>query len=209
MVNRRNKPIWTVPRIWSNADCFILGGGPSLKEIDVSRLTGSRVIAVNNAYRLGSWIDVLYFGDCRWYNWHKKELLQFAGLKVTTCEQHVDKPGIKVVRRKNAPHGLQTNPAFLGWNLSSGACAINLAVHLGAKRIVLLGYDMRKVEGQCNFHDDYPHSRNKDPYKRFLVPFPTIAADLKKKHIECLNACPGSALTVFPIVDPGKVVPRC
>ena len=56
-------PLWTAPRIWDGGECFILGGGPSLAAVDVGQLRGRRVIAVNQAYKLGDWIDVLFFGD--------------------------------------------------------------------------------------------------------------------------------------------------
>lgn len=196
-----------MPRLWPDGECFILGGGPSLEQVDVNRLKGRRVIAVNNAYKLGDWIDVLFFGDCHWYQWHKIALLNFAGLKVTTCEQHVNKLGIRVVKRRNIPHGISRDPGILSWNLSSGACAINLAVHFGVKRIVLLGFDMRKVGERSRWHNDYPAPVNRrfDPYPRFMRPFPAIACDLERYHIECINASPGSALKVFPIVDPAEL----
>jgi len=88
------------------------------------------------------------------------------------------------------------------WNISGGACAIGLAYHFGVKRIVLLGFDMRKVDGKANWHDDYvvPKPFRFNPYSRFLSVFPGIAKDLKRLNVECVNATPGSALTVFPIV---------
>ena len=54
---------WTAPRMWDGGECFLLGGGPSLHEVDVNRLRGRRVIAINQGYKLGDWIDVLFFGD--------------------------------------------------------------------------------------------------------------------------------------------------
>ena len=137
-------PLWKVPRLWNRETCYMLGGGASLKLVDVSRLNGSRVVAVNNAYMLGQW-DALFFGDCRWYEWHHKGLADFKGLKVTTCTQHRDKPGILAINKKGGRDaGLSADPRTLAWNLNSGSCAINLATLLGASRVILLGYDMRK-----------------------------------------------------------------
>jgi len=62
----RDSRLWRVPRLWPGGECFILGGGPSLKDVDMSRLKGHRVIAVNNAFKLADWIDVMFFGDPRW-----------------------------------------------------------------------------------------------------------------------------------------------
>lgn len=200
---------WKVPKLWPDATCFILGGGPSLSNIDIEKLRGRRVIAVNNAYQLGDFIDVLFYGDCRWYGLHKKQLLDFAGLKVTVCPQHINQPGIKVVKRRNNIVGLSRDNYLLAWNLSSGACAINLAVHFGVRKIVLLGFDMHKVDGKKNWHEDHPGSNNPkhDPYGRFLKRFPAIANALTRFNVECVNATPGSALECFPIVFPGAILP--
>lgn len=200
-VSPRRKEFWTVPEIWPGGTCYILGGGPSLSRVPLERLHNRRVIAVNNAYQLGNWIDVTFYGDCRWFNWHGKALLEFPGLKVTACDSHVGKPGIRAVKRRNAPFGIATNRNQLGWNLNSGACAINLAVHFGVKKIVLLGFDMRLIDDKHNWHEEHHNRPNRDPYQRFLRPFPNIANDLETLGVECVNACPGSALEVFPIVE--------
>jgi len=198
---RRQEGLWRVPALWPKGECFILGGGLSLRDVNLGLLKGRRVIAVNNAYKLGDWIDVMFFGDCRWLNQYGAGLLDFAGLKVTTCEKHLDKPGIKVVKRRNTPHGISRDPGILSWNLSSGACAINLAYHFGVKRIILLGFDMKKNGDKHNWHDDYePHHSKFNPYGRFMRPFPHIAEDLKRLNVECVNAAPRSALDVFPRV---------
>ena len=204
---------WTVPRIWPDGECFILGGGPSLRLIDPARLHSRRVIAVNQAYKLGQW-DVMFYGDRHWLNQYGAGLLDWAGLKVTTHLDHDGRRGIRVVERVNTPFGITPNPAKLRWNQSSGACAINLAVHFGVRRIVLLGFDMRRVEidgkEMANYHEDYPHDQpgmiKKNPYGRFLRPFPKIAADLEGLGIECVNATPGSAIRVFEIVNLEEVL---
>jgi len=187
---------------------YILGGGPSLNLVDIGRLRGERIIAVNNAYRLADWIDVMYFGDGKWLGWHMKELVAWPGLKVTTCESHKKYPWLCVVEKRNSPWGITTNPWHLCWNLNSGSCAINLAVHFGVSKIVLLGFDMRRVEGKANWHDDHKNGAKKEPYERHMKPFPDIARDLERLNVECINATPGSALTHFPIVDPEEVLPK-
>ena len=203
----RNRSLWRAPQLWPRGECFILGGGPSLKKIDLNLLKGRRVIAVNNAYNLGDW-DVMFFGDCRWFIYHKEALLNFAGLKITTCQQHINQPGIKVIKRTNSPQGISRDPGIVRWNLSSGGCALNVATHFGVKRIILLGFDMRVVDDKFNWHEDHPKQTNLrfNPYPRFLRPFPLIADDLKKLNIECLNATEGSALDAFPKVSLEEVL---
>lgn len=207
---------WSPPKIWQDGTAFIIGGGPSVNKTDLSLIHDRRVIAVNNAYgdpvhsasgrliryvpRL--WVDVVFYGDCGWLPIHREWLREFPGLRVTCCIRHQgQEPWVKCMERRNHPQGIITSPGMIAWNLSSGGAAVNLAVHLGVRRIVLIGYDMRKVDGEKNWHRDHKNQNpRQDPFVRFLRPFPEIARDLTRLGIECLNATPESALTVFPIV---------
>jgi len=51
------------PQIWKDGIAFILGGGPSLNDVDFDLIKNRRIIGVNNAYQLGDWVDVCWFGD--------------------------------------------------------------------------------------------------------------------------------------------------
>jgi len=95
--------------------------------------------------------------------------------------------------------GICEKPDEVAWNRNSGASAINLAYHLGAKRVVLLGYDMRRVDGEPNWHKDHP-AKDKNPYELYLRHFKTIARDADRLGLEVINCTPNSALTCFPIV---------
>jgi len=193
---------WRIPRLWPGERCFILGGGPSLPLSRLHLLAGRRTIAVNSAYKVAPWADVMIFGDCKWFNPHGFGLKNFAGLKITTCARFVDEPGLRLAKKDLMPYGVSTNPDVLFWNLSTGAMAINLAFLLGVTEIVLLGFDMKKAEdGRDNFHPDYGHPAERNPYPRFLLPFPSIKSDLDRLGVRVVNGTPGSALTIWPILD--------
>ena len=136
---------WKVPRLWPDEECFILGGGPGLQLVDVNRLKGRCVIAINMAFTLADWLPAMYFADHRLFKRIGPDLANFGGLKMTTAKGLMGTPGLKIVRQKNGV-GISRDPSIVWWNKSSGACAINIAVHFGVRRIVLLGYDMRKAE---------------------------------------------------------------
>jgi hypothetical protein len=124
-------------------------------------------------------------------------------LKITVCSTHGAEPGIRVVKRLRAGTGICFDAGALAWNLSTGACALNLAFHFGARRIILLGYDMRRVDGRHNWHRDNPGLTPRlDPYPAYRRRFRYIAESLRSRSVEVLNATPGSALTDFPIVAP-------
>ena len=185
-----------------------------MKLVDVSRLRGQRLIAANNAFKLGAWIDVVCCMDLKWPEWNKEELSKFGGLKISSHLSHATSDlaqllNIRVVQSSKTHVGISEKPPLVASNGNSGAFAINLAVQFGAKKIVLLGFDMKTIEQKHNWHDDHIVETNQDrnPYPKFLARFPAIAADLTKLGIECVNATPGSALTVFPIVEPESVMP--
>ena len=133
---------------------------------------------------------------------------------MTCCQHRKNMPGVRVIGR-STERGISTNPGEVRWNLNTGAAAINLSVHFGVRRIVLLGFDMRpteiEIEGEKvlmnNWHQDYPHSVAKagrkqrdihNPYPNMLERFAVIAQDLKRLGVECLNATEGSAIEAFP-----------
>ena len=122
-----------------------LGGGPSLSQEQVEQLRGrARVIAVNDAYKLAPFADVLYGCDWRWWRKHNGAP-DFAGLKVTLSNSrgHLDDyPDIKVVENTGS-EGPELEPTGLRTGRNGGYQAINLVVHLGAARILLIGDDMK------------------------------------------------------------------
>ena len=191
---------WSIPQIWDGDTVIIIGGGPSLTGFDARQLDGRRVIAVNCAFRLGQF-DVMFYGDPQWPELYGKGLDDFGGLKVTVREEHLGRPGIKVLFREAHAMGLSRKPAVLHWNLSSGACAINLATLLGAGKIILLGFDMRQVDGRNNYHRDYMYKDGTHAsvgnYEAMRNRFPAIARDLEKMNIPCINACPDSEIECF------------
>lgn len=95
--------------------------------------------------------------------------------------------------------GLETDPTGLRTGGNSGYQAINLAVHLGAKRIVLLGYDMKMDGGRNNWHGEPRPHASPDVYAQSMLPhFASLVDPLRKLGVEVVNATPGSALETFP-----------
>jgi hypothetical protein len=75
---------------------------------------------------------------------------------------------------------------------------------LGAKRVVLLGFEC-KIEGEnTHWHTDYEVRRDGekivDPYHNYLKHWKQIARDAKECKLEILNATPDTAITEVPQV---------
>lgn len=248
---------WKVPNIWQDSRCFIIGGGPSImdqfnvpsniansimeREIPLSSLSpylklicNEHVIGVNNAYMIGNWIDVTFFGDCGWYLKHKDHLAKYSAIKVTCCSRFRNRPvddpeRIKFLARDTEKrHGITQNRKKVSWNKNSGGAAISLARHLGVRQIILIGFDMDINVDKGNWHSHWhgyhvelrsgkkdrrgnPKSRPtkqsvEKNFKRHLSTFPNIATDAKEQGIEILNANPYSKIDCFPRVNIQEVL---
>lgn len=198
---------WSVPRIWEGGTCYVLGGGPSLAKLDIERLRGERVIAVNNAYQLARWIDVMYFMDKVWFGWHQDELLKWPGIKVCCA---VGLGHIRWLRclEMGKRGGLDDRPTHLCRGSNSGCGGVGLAAKFGVKKIILLGYDMQAIKGRHNYHKDHKRKVPNNIYQtQFVRSFDILKKSLDEQGIEVINATPGSLLDTFPIVDPEEVLP--
>ena len=175
--------------------------GPSLVHEDVDACRGQFVVTVNDAYRLAPWADAMYACDQKWWNWqhvyHPQALEAFDGARYSLQPTRVD----GVWSFKNAgTTGLSLDKDALKTGRNSGYQAINLAVHLGALRIVLLGFDMSLGRGgKAHYFGDHPDGRQ-PPLCMFRRHFRTIVEPLKKAGVEVLNCSRRSALTMFPKV---------
>lgn len=186
-----------VPRLWPCATIVCVGGGPSLTPEDVARCRGrARVLAINDAYRLAPWADVLYACDAKWWRWHEG-VPTFMGLKYSLDRAAATWPGVTVLANtgeddlERSPHGLKTGR-------NSGFQAMNLAVHLGAARILLLGYDMQTGgPRRSHWFGDHP-DRVVSPYSTFIDRFRTIVSPLQQLGVEVINCSRQTALHVFP-----------
>ena len=97
-----------------------------------------------------------------------------------------------------------TDSRFYTWYKNdidnSGYAAINLAYHLGANRIVLLGFDMHNDGKDTHFHNGYPTRAAGDHiYKnKFLPGFKELEKGLRVEGVTVFNASPHSQLNEFP-----------
>lgn len=135
----------SVPCLYPGETIVCLASGPSLTADDVNACRGrARVIAVKDCIRLAPWADVLY--GCgsdagRWWQENGPELVEFSGLRFTLDPKAASWATVLEHERVD---GIDLRPTHLATGKNSGYQAINLAIHLGASRIVLLGYDMQE-----------------------------------------------------------------
>jgi hypothetical protein len=202
-------PSGPVARRWfeDNHLCIVAAPGPSLTTEVAEACRGHDVIAVQDAYRRMPFAQVLYGCDTKWWKFHKG-VMDFEGEKWTSHGPNSsnDKSKILDVFGLNAVAGwpgdvFSTDPTCIRYGNNSGFQAVNLAILFGAKRIVLVGFDMRHHEGVHHFFGNHPAPlHNPTNYGRFIASFSRASAKLPD-DVQILNATPGSALRCFPMVS--------
>lgn len=88
----------------------------------------------------------------------------------------------------------------VGGGGNSGFQALNLAVQFGARRIVLIGFDMQDIGGLHWYgRNRWPQANNPNEgqMKRWATSMEKAAPALTERGVEVVNASPTSALAVF------------
>jgi hypothetical protein len=109
--------------------------------------------------------------------------------------------GITKLKGNTAGKSLSTDPAVLHTGQNSGFAAVNLAFNnLGAKRIILLGFDMMMEGNNRHWFGKHPGTLEVNScYSDFIKNFQWI--DTKALGIEIWNCTRRTALTCFPCYD--------
>jgi hypothetical protein len=165
----------------------ILAGGPSLTPEVVERVREAhvRTIAVNNAFRLAPWADILFAADAAWWAEHP-DAADFAGERVVCEDQRVEGATFfRPVLREGGHSALHA------------AC---LAEARGAVLVLLFGVDLRDDE-PTHWHGLHPAPlSNPTPaqFARQRAAWTRYEATPTRPAIA--NCNPASGLRCFPML---------
>lgn len=161
----------------------------------------ARVVVVNATFRMVPWADVCYGADFRFWDVYMREIVRsFRGELWTCSEQARDMFGLYWVKCRNES-GLCKDPRTINGGGNSGYQAIHLAAMFGARRIVLLGYDMQRTWGQLHWHGKHDGNLpNGKGFPSWIKNFANLARDLKRSGVDVVNATRETALRCFPRV---------
>lgn len=176
--------------------------GPSLPSFRLGEHgTLPDIIAITSAFAAVPRARHVYSCDRKWWDVYLPEVM----------ERHPDAdlwmggdhrppvPGVTALDIDISAPDISHTPGTLHGGRNSGYQAINLAVLLGYTTLLLVGYDMRRVEGSPHFFGEYasPHLRRDSPYAEWVPLFRTITCN----EFEVINCTPGSAIDAFPMGD--------
>lgn len=213
-----------VTKAWEGETVICIASGPSLTKENLEMTRGRKVIAVNDNYLVAPWAQVCYFADAKWWKWHKEGIAKswpwvsftaaqvkeafagFAGQKVSI--EHKPQPSDEdvLVLKNDGPDGLSENPQAIRTGSNSGYQALNIAVLAGAKRIVLLGYDMYYEGAKSHAHNGHPDKMSESAYRGYATLFKTLQVPLKKLGVEVLNCSEKSRIDCFTKVSLEKAL---
>jgi hypothetical protein len=196
----------------------ILAGGASLRGVDLSGLSGTFVIGVNEAWRGFEVSETVTIDTDDLPRRIKACPGKFiAGVPEDygtpqaryACDRVAKIEGAIYVTRKMEP-GLSEDPKCLHCGENSSYAALNRAYQYKPRKIVLFGLDLFDAGKHWHEHS-YPSAAISIPasFANTAKWFETAIPQLERNKIEVINASPNSRLNCFRKVSPEAGIKIC
>jgi len=183
--------------VWTGETVFVVAGGTSVASQNTDLLKGRKVIVVNSSWKRLPWANILFFADDRWWREYSKEVLAGFPGQIMTCAPEVRHPRFTKLKRASLETQLHPERDTVMVRRTSMTGALNVAMHLGAANIVLLGLDGKAgANGRLHHHEEYTLSLGGlvDTWQEQRRDLVCARASLKARNINVVNASPNSAL---------------
>lgn len=190
---------------WDGETVAVIAPGPTLDPIDVVRCRNIRRIAVTKAFQQCMTADLLYAADWRFWEVYQG-VPEFTGQRLIAAAQYpadregwgaeLPKYGIEPIDGTQA-HTFSMQPGLIHYGQNSGFQAVNIALQLGAARVLLLGFTLGLRGNARNYGEPYPKELQiGSPYTAFIKAFEQ-AAQAWQGPAEIVNCTAASALRGF------------
>jgi hypothetical protein len=164
----------------------VIAPGESLTEADCDLARAAApVIAVTEAYKLAPWCDVLVANDRAW--WAER-----PDARALSCPKYS-------TRRIEGVEQIDGSEIVTGGS-SSGVLALWVSARLGAKRILLLGFD-NKGTHFCGPYKGRLTNTHPTRFAVFEQQFRELGKAFQKTGVEVRNCTPETALKAFPLMN--------
>lgn len=163
-----------------------VASGPSLsgEDCDLIQVRNFPVITVNSSWSAVPSCQHIYAADCCWWEQYGEGITSQAA---RWC-------GDEFTARR---FGINCLPTAIPGSFNSGQRAIELAIHLGARRVLLLGYDC-SIRNGTHWHGNHALLSNPDKFSvaRWQEEFTRLRA--VAGDVEIINCSRFTRLTCFP-----------
>ena len=155
-------------------------------------------IAVNNTIVRAPWADVAYFGDYTAVKHYYPRLAKLTVAEWVTIDRAAAERWKLTHIRPTGGNGIGLQRVHMNGN--SGAQAICVAAAFGARRVLLLGFDMKPgADGRAHWFGQHPSGLvTRQLFEEWIHKAEAIARDAPRIGVEIVNCTPGSALRCFP-----------
>lgn len=189
---------------WSGETLVVVGTGPSARHAQLGIAKGrARVFVIKSTWKLAPFADALYGIDKGWWI-ANLGCPKFTGLKFTPSPTAARAFGLRQVKLKARADILIRETGVIGCGLKtggghSGFQAINLGVQFGARRILMVGFDMTLANG-AHWNDDYNGVAKPDAGRvaAWREAMDDCADQFRELGIDVVNCSLGSALKAYP-----------
>lgn len=192
--------------LWEGKRCFVIAGGPSVADYDLSLLDNELTIGINRVYET-FYPTILFAMDGTFH----KNILQgvygdeakvrfnnYQGLKlwmdISNHKLISDVFFIRGMGRTGISYDLK-HGLYHGNN--SGFGALNLAIALKANPIYLIGYDMKFRDGKSHYHDGHKKLFTEKMMGSFIHSFDKTANEISRHGFKVININRDSNLKCF------------
>jgi hypothetical protein len=188
-----------IPRLYPGCHAIVCATGPGLTSSVIETVKSAKdrflIIGVNDTYKVIDFMDEHYSCDARWWKVHGEKVNALRpGLSSWCYDDEGEKYGCKRISGIGKP-GFSTDPSLIHFGSNSGYQALNLAYLWGCTKMLLVGFNMQKVNNRSHFFEGREKSLNTNsPYHKFVLNYNTIQEDIANRIINCT---PNSALTKF------------
>lgn len=146
-----------------------------------------------------------YACDCDWWRSHP-EALSLPGLKIAGDPAASRLfPALRHICPQPGRNEIVDTPGRTGWGGNSGFHALNLAVQFGARKIVLIGYDMNG-EHWHGRHKGRLRNPDAGNLRNWRAKLDAVAPQLLARGVHVVNASMGSALKAYPKMPLGEAL---
>jgi hypothetical protein len=189
--------MWIPERVWEGRTVCVAAGGASVGRLSLPLLHGVPTIAVNSSAFLFPRAELVFSMDARWLHAYRARMEPRGGVATDNDHRRLrDWPGLLRLRRGKA-EGLSDDPGEVAGYWTSLHGAINLAVHMGAARLVVIGAD-----GHGGYHHG-PYPWRGVPTKFGLMgrELATTVDPLARLGVSIVNCSPGTRWDFWPKAD--------
>lgn len=205
---------------WQGKRCFVIGGGPSLRGFEFSKLIGELVIGTNRVFehcqcQINLSCDKSFIRNVRhgvepYGAEAARKYKEFKGVFVWATGKPMEHLGPEVLILLNNQRNKVTFCQQQGLMAcgNSGFAAVNLACALGANPIYLLGFDMHGngMGKQAWFHGGHVNNQREMVYNQFIREFNAHHGEFKQAGFRIVNLNPDSALKCFEFAKPEDIL---